>query len=255
MGMRFRKLRNSLIKRYRHLRCKLSGGRRILILGDSHAGVFEYIFDNGLLLPHVINCEIVGGATAYGLNNEASSTGAFRKFQEGFHRFEHYDVIVVMLGEVDCSSALWLKATKENRPAGEYLSHSMQGVRRLVDWIRRQEGKRKLVLAGSILPTVKDSQLDNQALEARRKIRVGQRARTDLVLRFNEELRNLAATLDVSYMDITAPTLDPETGLVIDDVLVQGRVDHHHSQSETAAYWVSELRRVLADCAEFQAHR
>lgn len=246
MIIRLRKLRKSLTKRYRALRCGLTRGHRILVLGDSHAGVFEYIFDHDLLPPHLINCEIVGGATGYGLNNDASSTGAFRKFQQGFQRFEHYDVIVIMLGEVDCSSALWLKANAEGRPVTDYLGHSLKGVRRLVDWVLQQQGKRTLVLAGAILPTVKDSQNATQALEARRQIQVGQRARTDLVLEFNAGLRDLAIAKGMPYMDITAATIDSKTGVVADDFLIPGEADHHQSQSATAAHWVAALNRALA---------
>ena len=63
------------------------GGRRILGLCDSHGAVLEYIHDHALLRPHLINCEIVGGATAHGLGNDESITQAYRKFTRAVARF------------------------------------------------------------------------------------------------------------------------------------------------------------------------
>lgn len=92
--------------------CFFKAGKKILVLSDSHGGVFEYIHDNNLLFPHYINAEIIGGATAYGLANENSTTNSFNRFINAVKKFKEYDIVLIQLGEVDCSFILWEKAKK-----------------------------------------------------------------------------------------------------------------------------------------------
>lgn len=244
-AMSLAKFGKSAAKAFRRVRRACLGGRRILILGDSHAGVFEYIFDRDLLAPHIVNCEIVGGATACGLNNDRSLTGAFAIYQRSLQRFADFDVVVLMLGEVDCSFAFWNRAQHRGESVFEQIPRAIQGIERLLDWASCRNGRLRFVLAGSILPTVKDDQVDQQ-YEVRRSVRATQSERTALVLAYNDALRALATQRSLPYIDITAPTRDPDTGLVRDEFLVRDAVDIHQSQPATAGLWVRELRDVLA---------
>jgi len=244
--MNWRKTRKSLQKLARRWRCRFLGGHRILVLGDSHAGVFEYLFDHDLLPPHLLNCDIVGGATAYGLNNDHSVTGAFLKYQHALRRFFEYDVVIVMLGEVDCSFALWHRASQRGEPVAAQIPRAIQGICRLLDWGQAEYPQRRFVLAGSILPTIKDYQITEQEFALRRQNPMTQRERTALVLRFNEALAELAALRRLPYIDITAETLDSASGVVGDQFLVEQGIDHHQSQARTAPLWTARLERVLA---------
>lgn len=243
--MNWNKYKKSLLKTYRRLRCAVLGGHRILVLADSHAGVFEYAFDHNLLAPHLLNCEIVAGATAGGLNNDYSVTAAFAKFQAALRRFATYDVVVIMLGEVDCSFALWHRAEQRGETAFEQIPRAIQGIERLLDWGMQQHAQCHFVLAGGILPTIRDDQIDQQEHELRRSVRATQRERSDLVRAFNQALADLATRRGLPYIDITAQTIDPERGVLRDEFLVQEMVDHHQSQAMTAAFWVDALKRVL----------
>lgn len=224
-------------------RCRFAGGKKILVLCDSHGGVLEYIHDHGLLAPHYINCEVVGGATAYGLNNDKSKTQAFLKFSHALKRFPAFDVVGIMLGEVDCSVALWAVAEKRGVAADELIPHVMQGYQRLIDFLRASD-KSQIILFGSILPTVSDAQKASQADSMRRNVRASQQQTTALVLAVNEQLKKLALANGVAYIDITEETLDKKTGLVNGDFLISERVDHHQSQSMTAPLWCRELRKL-----------
>ncbi len=238
------KYKKSLLKLYRQLRCTLLGGCRILVLGDSHTGVFEYIFDHDLLSPHLINCEVVGGATAGGLNNDHSLTGAFKKYQAALKRFHAYRVVAIMLGEVDCSYTAWQR-TANASPCAQ-IPHAIRGIERLLDWAQSDDRQRQFILAGAILPTVKDHQIDLQSQELRRTVRASQRQRSELVLAFNAAVKALAIRRQLAYIEITTPTLDPQRGVISDQFLVQEQIDHHQSQAMTAGLWVHELRPVLA---------
>lgn len=243
--MNWKKYRKSLLKRYRRFCCSLLGGKKILILGDSHAGVFEYASDRGLLVPHWVNCEIVGGATAAGLSNPHSVTAALAIYQASLRRFADYDVVVVMLGEVDCAFSMWHRAAQRGESAFDQIPRAIQGIECLLDWAKAQKTQHRFVLAGSILPTIKDDQIDQQFYELRRSIRATQRERSDLLLAFNAALSQLASSRGLPYFDITAQTLDAELGLVRDEFLVKDFVDHHQSQEMTAPLWVDGLKQVL----------
>jgi lysophospholipase L1-like esterase len=244
--MSLKRYRKSLKKLWRRLQRYLLGGRRILVLGDSHCGIFEYCFDHGMLVPHWLNCDIVGGATAYGLNNDASVTQAWQKFDHALRRFASYDVVVIMLGECDCSFALWKKAQHLNVPPESLIEHSLAGIRRLVLKIRNapKSNVRTIILAGAILPTVDDLSTPIQDNELRREVGASQAQRTALVLAFNEKLEQQAATLDIPYFDLTAQIIDRETGLI--DQRFVGRADDHHlSFPAGAQLYCSALLRLL----------
>lgn len=238
--------RKSLRKAWRRLQNRLLGGRRVLVIGDSHGGVFEYAFDHGLLAPHWLNCEIVPGATAYGLNNDASQTRGWEKFDRALRRFEHFDTVLVVLGECDCSYALWQIAAARGTAPAELLGRSLDGVRRLVGRIRDGEvgrGKR-VVLVGAPLPTVDDAAAARQENLLRRDIAATQRQRTELVLQFNAGLRALAAALQTGYFELSDALLDPASGLV-DRRFVACPEDHHLSHPATAPLWAAGLRGAL----------
>jgi hypothetical protein len=241
----FSKYKKSFSKFRKRVKCYWQGGERILVLGDSHAGVFEYIFDNNLLPPHLINCDIVGGATAYGLNNDKSVTGALQKFQDALLRFPDFRIVCIMLGEVDCSFALWNRAMRENSPVCNQIHLVISGIERLLDWAEQQQPPRKFVLLGSILPTIKDHQIDQQSFELRRRIRATRYERTKLVLALNQALKELAHKRGLPYLDITDETIDPTSRTVRDEFLVDEGIDHHQSQPKTALLWACKLNKML----------
>lgn len=248
--MRLRKLHNSLRKRWRKLRCVLQGGKKILFIGDSHLGVFEYIFDHQLLTPHFINCDVVGGATAYGVLNNHSITKSFVRFTHALQRFQHSDLVVIMLGEVDCCYLLWKKANGKPESAMALLPKCMEGIQRVINKTNELIPNAEIVLAGAVLPTIKDEQYLSQESVMRREITATQRERTELVLAFNAELHALAKSNECHYLDITAATLDQNTGLLNDDFLLDELIDHHQSQAKTANLWVRELRQLIRQIGE-----
>lgn len=244
--MKLERYRKSLKKFKQRLQNRLRGGRRILVLGDSHCAVFEYCFDHGLLAPHWLNAEIVGGATAGGLNNDHSTSGAWQKFGHSLRRYADYDVIVLMLGECDCSYALWKKGERDGVPPAALLDHSLAGVARLINHIRaaRPSGIHRIILVGAILPTVDDAHAAAQENLLRREIAASQAVRTGLVMAYNLALKQLADASDLAYFDVTAPTLDGETGL-IHQRFIDRPDDHHVSAAATAPFWSSSLMKLL----------
>lgn len=237
------KIIKSLKKRGQKFKRFLFNGKNILILSDSHGGVFEYIHDNHLLAPHYINAEIIGGATAYGLSKETSSTNAFEKFIQGIKRFRNYTTILIQLGEVDCSFILWKKAEAKNKTPEEMIQYSINGYEKLIN--KLTELKKAIIISGAILPTLKDNEKAGETAQLRNTINATQKERTNLILQFNLELQKLAKKHNLIYIDITDETLDKDTQVIATQYVRKDKIDHHQSFQATAPIWVKKLYEVL----------
>ena len=243
--MKLARYKKSFIKLYLRILNYAFGGKRILVLGDSHGGIFERCFDAGMMFPHFLNCEIVGGATAYGLNNEKSTTGAWKKFKHSLKRYKNFNVIVIVLGECDCSFSLWKSAERKNVSAESLIGNSMSGIRKLLNQIKKSSHENdKIIIVGSILPTIQDSYASIQENTMRREITNSHQERTNLVFLFNENLKQLALEYKVHYFDVTKETINVETGF-IDIKFIENPCDHHLYHAPSMPFFSSKLRSFL----------
>jgi hypothetical protein len=237
------KIKKSLQKRYRELINYFQNGKKILVLSDSHGGVFEYINDHNLILPHLINVKVVGGATAYGLNNSNSSSQTLKHFLSELNRFKTYNTIIIQLGEVDCAYILWKKAQDYKNSAYDNISISIRGYELLIKELLPYN--KRIILSGAILPTVKDGQKNSSEVALRDTISTTQLERTNLTLKFNEQLKLLAIKYSLDYIDITEETMNKDTNVVDDKFIIKDKVDHHQSQENTALLWSSKLQSLI----------
>lgn len=238
---RLRQIKRSLRRLIRKIRTKLFMGSRVLVLGDSHVGVFEYISDNDLLSPHLLRTVMVTGATAYGLTKQDTSTHSYEIFASAIDRYKPVDVIVYMLGEVDCNVLYWLKAASQNQLPNNWISVGVMGVQKLVLEGKKLQPNARHVICGAHVPTVPDEMAGLQEHPLRRQVIATLYARTQLVLDFNQELKQLSFELGCHYEDITEEVLDPLTKLVRSEFTVKGALDHHLNDAAVANFWVNRL--------------
>lgn len=215
------------------------------MLGDSHCGVFEFCFDNGLLGRHLINCEIVGGATATGLANPRSTSGARARFEGAVLRYRRFDTIFLMLGEVDCSVTFWLLAARSAQAATDFIPRAVQNIAGMVEWIRKQVPGKAIFLVAAPLPSVTDEQSGQQELPLRQRIGASLAQRTALVHAYNRALHALARQQGLGWIDTIPDLLDPSTGLLDRRFCHEDRVDHHHCFEKTAPVWRKHLQQHL----------
>ena len=235
-----RKLKKSIKKRYKKIRCYLQNGKKILVLSDSHGGVFEYIFENDLFVPHYINVDMVGGATAWGLNKENSTTESFEKYKRIMKICKDFDIVIIQLGEVD-SAFIWWKKMEAGLSKEEVLEHSIKGIKKLIEYIQNNH-RFKIILAGTVLPTLKEGQMSKgKDVELRKKVNIPQIEKTKIILEYNEKMKKLANEYNLDYIDITEETLNPNTGVIDDRFIRHDIVDHHHNFSVTADLWIKKL--------------
>jgi hypothetical protein len=193
-------------------------------IGDSNIGVVQHAVDYGYLRAAVSTC-LVRGATAQGLHNPNSKTDALQIFRDRCDAARSRQILVFMLGEVDCGFVIWYRAEKQGTSIESQVQRSLAGYRDLLD---RQVGRgfRTLVLSVP-LPTIRDGQDWGEIANARREVKASQRDRTALTLEYNARLQPACEEIGAEFLDVTTPTLDPATGLVRGEYLNEVLTDHH----------------------------
>ncbi|MGH9623736.1 MAG: hypothetical protein ACRD4G_05285 [Bryobacteraceae bacterium] len=80
--------------------------QEVLVLGDSHAAIFQTLRMRATFPTRFFNVVAVGGATMSGLENPNSKTHALTIFKRNIRRSKARTVIT-LLGEVDVGFVIW----------------------------------------------------------------------------------------------------------------------------------------------------
>jgi hypothetical protein len=219
------------------------GRPELLVLGDSHAAVFDWMGRRGWFPRHRVRAVVVPGATAQGMVNPNSKTNAIRRFKRAAWAARS-DAVLLQLGEVDCGFVIWYRARKHQEPVESQMRRSLAGYFSLVDWLTAR-GHERIVLTGAALPTIRDGQTWGDVANARKEVTASQAERTALTLRYNAALRDGARARGLAYVEITDRVLDPTTGLVAPEFLGSDPLDHHLSTEKTAPLWADALRGIV----------
>jgi hypothetical protein len=168
------------------------------------------------LLPHVwFDPCIVGGATARGLRNPSSASGAVQVYRHRLGLAKPWQQLVFMLGEADTGFQLWYT----RHTLGESIEAMHETVDTYLAFLRevRELGFDKLfVLSVPFTPRPRRIRKVN--------FEVSEEDRSALGRAFNEELERHADFY--TYVDVTTGTLDPATGLVAEKYIDPHDADH-----------------------------
>lgn len=126
--------------------------RRILVLGDSHANVFECLEFSRFWISNSFKVVSVGGATASGLENPNSKTDAYNIFRKAIND-ENPKYVLTMLGEVDTGFVIWYRAQKKEISVIDSLNHTIKTYTNFLSGI-----KAKRIVFSAPLPTIRDGQ-------------------------------------------------------------------------------------------------
>lgn len=215
---------------------QLTRREHVLCIGDSHVSVFDYVG-----VPDMwFRTSVVEGATASGIMNPNSATGAFTLFTKRLAVARPWQHIVVCLGEVDCGFVIWHRAQRHGLDIEDQLCATLNSYLTFLRQIKELAFASLSVLSVP-LPTITDypSQWGGEVANLRKEITATQRQRTDLTIRFNRELRQLVASEDIGFIDATSDQLDPNTGL-IDQSLVRSQLVDHHLREEPYAALIAK---------------
>jgi hypothetical protein len=187
----------------------------ILVLGDSHSEVFNYC--NKKQQNIYFEVVIVGGATAQGSVNPNSNTNALNIFKKKINTIKDkaFKYIIINLGEVDCGFVIWYRKHKYNIDIEDQLKITTDNLFNFIKLeILPYFQSSKIILNGSILPTIKDNTDKKYLVGARSEVNVSQIDRTVLTIKYNNILKNYSLVNGYNYMDITNYILDNETKMV-----------------------------------------
>ena len=220
--------------------------KNILVLGDSHSEVFKYIQNNKLSNRYNFITVSVGGATSQGVNNPNSKTNSLIRFQQALQNTSSFDYVLIMLGEVDCGFTIWYYADNYNVSVEEQLERSLNGYKKFLnDHVHTKFSNDKIILAGSILPTIKDQTDKRLLMGERAKVKTGILERTKLTLEYNNKLKEICNQNNYNYIDITKDTYDFDKKQVKQEYLNEDPYDHHLDNKSSSKLWINELNKII----------
>ncbi|MDE1146600.1 MAG: SGNH/GDSL hydrolase family protein [Azospirillaceae bacterium] len=216
----------------------------MMVLADSHGHSFRRAVDLGLFPSRSVSVCANHDTTAAGLRNPNSFSRGLYQFRTVIKFMERSDILAIQVGEVDCGHLIWRRVEK-GWTLDEALAASLAGYQGFLDELHGM-GFHKIILTGAILPLLSDDQIADGD-EARRTVLVSQRDRTDLTLRYNAALRDIAHERGLRYVDITDDLTDPATGMA-DPAYRHPHPGDHHLELERGAYcWAMALAAALVD--------
>jgi hypothetical protein len=217
----------------------------ILVLGDSHSNVFNYCNKK----QQTINFEvfIVEGATAQGVVNPNSNTNALNIFKKTLNNIKKkYDYVIINLGEVDCGFVIWYRKQKYNISIDDQLKITTDNLFKFINLeILPYFEFSKIIVIGSVLPTIKDNTDKKYLTGARSEINTSQLDRTILTLKYNNILKTYSSINGYNYLDITNDILDIETKIVNTQFLNKNIYNHHLDNENTYKLWLHELYKII----------
>lgn len=225
--------------------------KRVLILGDSHAGVFKYantIPDEDFVFDGLI----IGGATAQGAINPNGKSNALNIFKDALNKkATNFDYIMIMLGEVDCGFVIWYYSEKFNVSIDDQLNRSINNLTEFIRlYVLPKFNSNQIILLGAVLPTILDN-CDKMFLKgARSDICANLEQRINLTFRYNGMLREVSKKLGVKYCDISKAIYDDKTKKVKSVYLNENPHDHHLSNAASWPEWRISLNNLLNEARE-----
>lgn len=214
--------------------------QEILVLGDSHAAVFE---ENNFryAFPDIIfNVVSVGGATVSGLENPNSKTQALPIFRRAIAKSKA-KIVIVLLGEVDTGFVIWYRAEKYNASVFNMLDNALTNYKKLLQELANE---RQVICLSTPLPTIKDGDTMGEVANARKEIKATQLQRTQLTLEFNDKMRNFCESKGIIYLSYDDESINAD-GIVAEYLLNDNSADHHYNNHVYAEMIIKKLKEFI----------
>ena len=196
------------------------------VVGDSHAGIFNRVSDEGLLPRTWLDVLSVPAATAFGLANPNSSTNALTRFSEFLDRTPPPRRTIFMLGEVDCGFVIWHRSMTRGTTVETEFAESLQRYTTFLDDAMAR-GHEQIGILSVAPPTIADYATWKGLGNARHEVTSSIEARTALTVAYNRELEAWAGRTSATFIDLDPDLIDPSTGLVASRFVNPDPTDHH----------------------------
>lgn len=207
---------------------KIIYGRRLHCFTDSHGKILLYIQRNEMVKKR-FNVSLIGGATASGLANPNSVTGAMKRFRSyAAQNINKNDPVLFMLGEVDCGFTIWHKVEKEGKNLEDCLNMACQNYQSFIAEICK-ESRGEVYIVSAIPTSLGPGDDIGDVANYRKHISSSQKARTELSIRFNSRMKDFAISCNYNFIDIDDELIDPNTGVLNKKYRNENASDHHLS--------------------------
>lgn len=222
--------------------------RRLVVncLGDSHTAVFKSysIRGRGVLQDVRLRVTTVTGATAFGLSNPNSKTNAIKIFKRELNFIPKNQMLVLLLGEVDCGFLVWYRAAKYGTSVEVQMKESL---RRYADLLKyaSDKGLVKVAVFSVPPPTIGDGCQSGLVANQRKSITATQLQRTHMTQKYNAELKKIVFSFGFDFIDVSDELIDSDTGLVRPELKNNDASDHHLDSSLVAPIYASGLKRFI----------
>ena len=141
------------------------------------------------------------GATAFGLANTASVSGAQKGTRELRQNIQRADRVIINFGEIDCRRAAWKASETSGRTIDETIANS---VAHLQVYVEREimPYNKQIILVGAKPQIIADNDFYKNSLADERTIFKPLEEREKVTLNFNRQLRRFAGKLKIDYIDL-----------------------------------------------------
>jgi len=221
---------------------------RVLVLGDSHAGVFKNKIFRKKIRKIYFNVVSVGGATVSGLKNPNSVTNAFEIFTAALSKYKG-KVVIVMLGEVDTGFTIWFYAEKHGCDIDESYGKACENYKAFLLSIR---DKFNVLVISAALPSIEDGSFLGEVSNLRKSIKASQKEKIELTIRFNQEIERFSMGNCMDYLNLDSDCLDSTGERLREIYLNNNPADHHYNQDEYANLITSKLVSPLQEIMKKQ---
>ena len=200
-------------------------GRQVLILGDSHVRPLQGFRRRLLTRGYLLVVVSVSGATASGMPNPHSNTGARLLFDKALRAVGRDALVLVGLGEVDAGFLVHTKGTDRETVRAA----TIRAFSRYETWLLGVRASHpRLGLIGSIPPTVEDYSDWRGLGGARSAVHASLERRLEETLYWNRCVADLCRDHEMPWIDVASPVLT-EDGRVASSYRSKDQSDHHLS--------------------------
>lgn len=217
----------------------------VVVLGDSHAVVFDSPSMKALLPTYSFAVTAVGGATVSGLRNPNAVTQAMPHFTSALQASTANSVIV-MLGEVDTGFVIWYRAQKHGSAVAQMLQLAVDNYQKLIRDIRQT---RQVICISTPLPTIRDGMDWGEVANLRKEVKASLAERTQLTIDFNRLMENFCASEGINYLNLDRLSVD-ESGRLNESLRNSDPSDHHYDPTAHAMMIAPLLAPLLEACSQ-----
>jgi hypothetical protein len=212
--------------------------KKILVLGDSHSHVFNYLKIRNFLYAYRFNVFAVGGATASGLENPNTKTDSYKIYHQALQN-ESYHCVLTMLGEVDTGFVIWYRCQKKEISLEESIEKTINTYCNFLNKIQSSK-----VVISAPLPTIRDNQDWGEIANLRKEVIATQKERTELTLLFNSRMEKFCISNSIKYLNLDQFVLGHD-GLIKGEYYSQDKNDHHYDMISFKKLLAEKLKKYL----------